>query len=246
MWKKIGIGILLLLILIAGAGYYLFSHLDSLIEAAIEKYGSEATQTSVQVGGVSLSLTSGSGSISNLTVANPPGYSGTSALSLGSIAMQLDTGSLPGNGPIVIDEVAITQPQITYEVRGLDRGSNLVALQDNIQSFTSSGGTAQPPTQSGPPARKEIIRDLTITGGLVSVRAELLNGRGLTVPLPPIHLINLGGEGGATPAQIGVQVLSTMTRAAARTGEAALRSRLDDLGAVPSKAGGLLHGLFGT
>ena len=45
MWKKIAAGIVILLILAAGIGYYLLTNLDGFIKSAIEKYGSAATQT---------------------------------------------------------------------------------------------------------------------------------------------------------------------------------------------------------
>ena len=245
MWKKIAIGVVLLLILIAGAGYYLFSNLDSYIKAAIEKYGSQATQTTVNVGSVSLSLTSGAGAISGLSVASPAGYSAPAALALGSIALQLDTGTLTGNGPITVSSIALTQPRITYEVKGLGQGSNLQTIQRNVASFAGSGSAAQTPAQNGTPARKEIIRDLTITGGQVTVLAPMLAAKPLIVPLPPIHLTDLGGADGATPAQIGAQVLNIVVSKAAATGAAALTKRLGG-GMVPAQAGGLLQGLLGN
>jgi len=242
MWKKIAIGIVLLLILIAGAGYYLFANLDSYIKAAIEKYGSQATQTAVTVGSVSLSLSSGSGGISGLSVANPAGYSAPAAVMLGSVALQLDTGTLAGNGPITMESVVISQPQITYEVKGLGQGSNLQTIQRNVQSFAGSG--AQTPAPNGTPARKEISRDLTVTGGQVTVLAPML-GKTLVEPLPPIHLTDLGGADGATPAQIGAQVLNIIADKAVIAGAAALTKQLGG-GVVPAQAGGLLHGLFGN
>ena len=226
----------------------MFANLDSLIKTAIETYGSEATQTAVQVGGVSLSLTSGGGAISDFTIANPAGYSAPDALTLGRIAVQLDTASLPGNGPIIIDTVTITQPQITYEVKGLGPGSNLQTIRDNVRAFAGGGAAAapaQPPAQGGQPVRREIIRDLTITGGQVTALAPMLTDKTLKVALPPLELTGLGGSTGATPAQIGAQVLDAVTRQAASTGAAALSSQLGG-GVFPAKAGGLLKGLIGN
>jgi hypothetical protein len=242
LWKKLLIGIALLLLLIGGVGYYLLSNLDSYIKAAIEKYGSQATQTAVTVGSVSLSLSSGNVSIVDLNVANPSGYSAPTALSLGSIATQIDTATLAGHGPIIVEGVTITQVRMTYEVKGLGMGSNLQTIQRNAQSFTDSGGA---PAQSGLPARKEIIRDLTITGGEVTVLAPMLSGKALVEPLPPIHLTGLGGTDGGTPAQIGAQVVNIIAERAALAGAAALTKRLG-AGVVPPQAGSLLHRLFGN
>ena len=144
MWKKLGITLAVLLLLIAGAAYYLFSNLNSLIKAAIEKYGSAATQTEVSVDSVHLSLTSGTGSISGISIGNPAGFSSNQALTLGQAAVQVDTSSIAGNGPIVIDNVTIAQPHVTYEVKGLGEGSNLQTIQHNVQAYAIGKGFSAP------------------------------------------------------------------------------------------------------
>ena len=228
MWKKLGITLAVLLLLIAGAAYYLFSNLNSLIKAAIEKYGSAATQTEVSVDSVHLSLTSGTGSISGISIGNPAGFSSNQALTLGQAAVQVDTSSIAGNGPIVIDNVTIAQPHVIYEVKGLGDGSNLQTIQHNVQAYAGGGG-AQPASQQqgGSPGRKEIIKELYVTGGQISVAAPALSGRSLTVPLPEIHLTNIGqNSGGATAAEIANQVLGAITSEATKAGSSALEQQL--------------------
>src|SRR6202000_495394 len=100
MLKKIGIGLVVLLVIIAGVSWYLYSNLDSYVKAAIEKYASDATQTAVRVDSVKISLSTGEGTITGLTVANPDGYSSAKAVSIGTILMRLDIGSVRGTGPI--------------------------------------------------------------------------------------------------------------------------------------------------
>ncbi|GLR67907.1 hypothetical protein GCM10010909_25880 [Acidocella aquatica] len=253
MWKKIGIGLIILLAIIAGAVWYLVSNLDSLIKAAIEKYGSAATQTSVTVGGVKLSLGSGAGTISGLSIGNPPGFTSPQALGVGAIMVQLDTSSLPGNGPIVVRTINIAQPQMNYEViggvslTGVSTSSNLLIIQNNVKNY--AGRVAAAPPQGGTPARKEIINDLYVTGGEVNLIATtVLHGKKVTVPLPPIHLTNIGrASGGATPAQIASQIINAVTSQAAKTGAAALTQQVKAAagGALPGNVGGTLKGLLG-
>jgi len=228
MWKKLGIALAVLLVLIAGAAYFLFANLDSLIKAAIEKYGSAATQTEVSVDSVHLSLTSGAGSISGISIGNPAGFSSNQALTLGQAAVQVDTSSIAGNGPIVIDNVTIAQPHVIYEMKGLGEGSNLQTIQHNVQAYAGGGG-AQPALQQqgGSPGRKEIIKDLYVTGGQISVAAPALSGRSLTVALPEIHLTNIGqNSGGATAAEIANQVLGAITSEATKAASSALEQQL--------------------
>jgi len=244
MWKKLGLAAAALLVIIAGVGWYLFSNLDSFIQQAIEKYGSAATQADVNVSGVQLSLNTGSGSINGLVVGNPAGFSTPHALALGGVAVQLDTASLPGTGPIIINEVTITNPQVTYEVRGLDNLSNLKVLQGNVQAYANTGAQATPQS-SGAPARTEIIRDLTITGGEIGISATALGGKALTVPLPTIHLTNIGqGHGGASPAEITREVLGAITNAATKVSATALANTLASTatGALKSGTGVLSNG----
>jgi hypothetical protein len=61
--------------------------------------------------------------------------------------------------------------------------------------------------------------------------------------LPPLHFTNLGGADGATPAQLGAQVLNIVMDKAASTGAAALAKQVG--GDALGNAGGLLKGLFG-
>ena len=58
-------GVVIVAIIIAVA-YFLYSSLDSIVAAAIEKYGSQYTGTQVRVDGVDLDLTSGKGAITDL------------------------------------------------------------------------------------------------------------------------------------------------------------------------------------
>ena len=74
--KKLLISLVVLTVIIVVGAYFLIGNLDNIVKAAIEKYGSEVTQTSVDVGGVKIGLSDGLGSISDLKVGNPKGFSG--------------------------------------------------------------------------------------------------------------------------------------------------------------------------
>jgi len=263
MWKKIGIGVVVLILIVAGAAWYLLSNLDSIVKAAIEKYGSAATQASVTVDSVKITLTSGEGTLSGVTVGNPKGYNTPSAMKFGSVTVKLDTSSVTGNGPIIIKEIDIDQPQVTYEAGG-SGGSNLQTIQSNAQAYAKSmsgGGSpggqapAQPASSSGgSPERKVIISDLYVRGGQVGVSATVLQGKSLNVPLPEIHLTNIGKSGGgATPAQVADQVLGAISDAAAKAGSSALAEQVKSAvsGAMQKGTsgaqdlGGQIKGLFG-
>ncbi len=256
MIKKIAIGLVVLLVLLAGGVWYLFSNLDSFVKSAIQTYGSQATQTTVSVGSVDISLTSGRGTISGITIGNPAGFGSGKAVSVGAVTVKIDPSSVPGSGPIVIKLVNISQPQVNYEVG--QGGSNLQTIQRNVQAYaggsgsSSSAAAASPSASSGSPQRKEIISDLTIDEGMVTASSPLLPGKQLKVPLPSIHLANLGqSSGGATAAQIGSQIVSAITEKATQAGSAAITKNLSGAalkglgGAAGGVCGGVFKGLFG-
>jgi hypothetical protein len=266
MFKKIAIGLAVLVVIVAMGGYYGWSHLDRIVRAAVEKYGTAATQTEVSLSTVNLSLTSGQGSLGGLNVGNPKGFSSNKAMSLGSIAVKIDLGSIRGSGPIVISQIIIDKPQVTYELAN-NGDSNLQTIQRNAQAYAASaagGGSGNAGTGasagaggSGTPSRKLIINDLQVNDGQVAISAAALNGKQLSVPLPNIHLTGIGkGSGGVTAAQVAQQLLSSISTEAAKAGvtelakekvEGALKALPVGAigGAAADTVGDQLKGVFG-
>ena len=73
MKRTILIGVGAVAAVAAGAVYFVFSSLDSLIKEAVETYGPEIIQAEVKLDGVELDPGSGRGELRGLTVGNPPG-----------------------------------------------------------------------------------------------------------------------------------------------------------------------------
>jgi hypothetical protein len=202
--KKLILGIaLLLFIAIGGAIYYVFSNLDAIVKMAIEKYGSEAIKTSVQVEKVRINLQEGSASISGLTIANPPGFEAPYAFSLGDISVGIDINSLTGD-VIVIREIGIAAPQIFFEINA-DKKANLDVLSKNLPT----GAEAAPEPESGTEP-KLIIRKASLTGAELQAKVVPLNNKEYQLKLPTITMNNLGGKNGAPPAKIAQQMLDQL------------------------------------
>jgi len=188
---------------------FVLSSIDSLIQEAVETYGSEITQAEVKLAEVDLDATSGKGTLRGLKVGNPTGFNTPSAFQLGAISVTLDTSTL-GSDPIVIKEIVISAPDITYEVVG--DGSNLDALQRNVEAYMAqfdSGEAAEPAEPGESP--NLVIEDLFINDGTVNVSAIFLAGESLTTPLPNIHLEDIGKEeGGASPGEIAEEIFAAI------------------------------------
>jgi uncharacterized protein involved in outer membrane biogenesis len=253
--KKLGIGLLVVIVLIAGALYYVLTNVNSIVKASVERYGSEATQASVKLDKVSLAFTEGRGALSGLRIGNPQGFATPSALVLGQIAVALDTSTVMGDGPIVIREVTIDRPEITYEVKGAT--NNLDTIRKNVSSYASSitgGASPSGAADKGNEGRKLIIENLYVRDGQIAISHTALQGQALAVPLPTIHLTNIGkDEGGATPGEVAAKVVGAITSQASQVGAEALVGKLGDVGKVVSgtaeegvsSAGKALKGLFG-
>lgn len=200
-------------VLLAAAVFYLLSNLDRFVAGAIEKYGSDATGTPVKVSSVRIQLKEGKGSISNLSVGNPGGFSTPKSLSLGNIAIALDTGSITGD-PVVIDKIMVSAPRITYEINQ-SGSANINEIKKNVDAFTRKtaaavGGKGSAGKGAGKEGKKILIRSLVVEGGEVAVQVAGLEGKPLSASLPRMELKNVGGKGGSTPSEIAGQVLKPL------------------------------------
>ena len=200
----IGLGIFLFLV--AAALFLLLSGLDRIVAAAIEKYGSEATGTKVGVSSVKIALKGGTGSIRNLSVGNPPGFSEPDAFRLEDISVAMDPGAVTGN-PVVIDQVTILSPRIAYEIDREGR-SNIEMLRKRLQGDPAQGTAGKPAAEKE--GTKVVIRRLVIDKGEIEIRVAALSGKPLSARLPRIELKNLGGRGGGSPGEIARQVLGPL------------------------------------
>jgi uncharacterized protein involved in outer membrane biogenesis len=227
MKKKIIIFIVLALILVvAGAAVYVLTNLNSIVKAAIEKYGSQATKTAVRVSSVKIKLKNGEGAVLGLKVANPSGFSSPSIITLDDITVRIEVNSVTST-PLVIDTILISGPEVFYEMK--ENGTaNVDILKKNLTP-------EEQPQKS--PREKEIrlrVRKLVFEKGKVHVRVAKLADKPYTVDLPSLELTDIGKHGGATPAEIARIMAAALAeetaKAVARTqGERLLRKGAEGL-----------------
>jgi len=220
MKRVLLIGVAAVVVIIVAAVVLLYSNLDSIVKAAIERVGSQATQTKVTLDSVKISPTSGEGSLKGFRLGNPAGFKTESAMRFGEVSVKVDVASVTSN-VIVIKEVVIGAPQVTYEI-DTQGGSNISTIQKNVDAFAKSMGTGQagaakPEATKESGGKKVVIDNLYIRDGKVSVAAAFLAGREMGASLPTIHLTNIGKDkGGATPAEVADKILSSITQAATK------------------------------
>ena len=218
-WIFIAGGVLTaLVLLVVIILFFVVSSLDSIIKAAVEKYGSEVTQVEVRLNKAKVSITSGEGTLRGLTVGNPKGFKTEHAFSLGEISVALDVSTVTQN-PIVIKEIVISAPEVTYELRS--GGSNIDVIQRNVNAYTGTAkGKAKVMDPSKDPdkeGRKLIIQHLYVKKGKVNVSATMLKGKELSAALPDIHLKDIGKEkGGADPSEVVEKLVRAISQSAGK------------------------------
>ena len=216
--------LLIVLLLLAAVLGHLF--LDGQVKRLVESIGPKITKVSVKVQRVNLILLSGTGKITGLEIGNPEGYKSPSAILTQSASLSLQPASLLSD-KIVIKSINLKSPEVTFET-DLTK-NNLSKILSNLEETT--GGSKEPgkePTQPQEPAatKKLQVDDFLITGGKLHVIVTPLGGKSATVPLPEIHLTNLGQSAeGITPAELTKAVLQALETAAAK----ASASAIDDL-----------------
>ncbi len=262
MLKKLVLTVLVLVALIAGGVYYIWSNFDMLVKVAVEKYGTAATQTTVKLGGVDIALNTGAGTLNEFSMGNPAGFSSGKSISFKKITVDADIESFQGTGPIVIRRVVIQNPVVNYEIAG-NGGSNLGTIVQNAKNYAESFGNNKKPktaTPSEPSSEKEsrkvIIEELLVEEGEVSISQpalEKVSGKPMLAKLPTIRLTNIGkARGGATAAEVAEQLFGAITKSASQIAAGQLAGKIQDTieksvkGAVDEKnVGGTIDQLKG-
>lgn len=212
---RIILGIVVLIVLVVVAmGVFL----DSAIKKGVETVGPQIAKVDVKVDGVNLSLFSGSAKVKGLTVSNPEGYKTPHAIKMGTANVAVKPGSLLSH-KVVVKLIHLEAPDVILE--GGLTGNNLRKILDNVNS--SSGAPEAPPKQQTPEdkaaAKKLQVDDVLISGAKVSVYLNDVAGVGGTMPIPDIHLTNLGqGPEGITAGDLTKRILSELTDAAIKAG----------------------------
>ncbi len=199
--------IIILMIAVAGAVYYVFYNLDAIVKAAIEEYGSDAINTEVRVEKVRTWLTEGTAVVYGLSVANPDGFSLPQAFSLGEMAVGLNLEKT-NRELIAMDVVSIVAPQVFYEINAQRQGS-LNVLKNNMDIGGESpagapagdGATAS----DASPVKLEITR-FEFKDASLHAKIAPLQDKTYDLKLPALILTDLSG----TPEQITRQVFDRL------------------------------------
>ena len=241
-----------LVLLVAAVLWFTLSRLDSIVATAIQDYGSEIAGVPVSVGSVRIQLAEGRGTITGLRVGNPPGYTAGDAFSLGEITLDIDPGSIT-RSPVVIEELTVGAPVALYEMDANGR-ANIDVIRDNVKRYaggSSASAEEESAGESGAGVRLA-VKKFRFQDGSVTADVSALHEKAKPqkLDLPALALDNIGGSEGATPAELGSEVLGAFTgsvrKAAGKVAKKeAQRLLRDQIGGETGEAAGqLLDKLF--
>ena len=235
------LGIIVVLIVILVIAGIMFA--GSLIKTGIQTIGSTVTKCDITVEDVSLSLLRGHLRIDNLVVKNPEGYKTPSAFTLTKVEVNLIPKSLLSD-KIIVKEVEIIAPEVTYEVDPLKFKSNIGAIQKNVESFLPAGDDKEKEKEKEKeekeekkeekPGKKIQIDHVLIDDGKINVSATIAGGHSLPVPLPKIEMNDIGKEKEVTSLEAAASILSKMFTGVIDAGNEAIKS----IGSGIKSAGG--------
>jgi hypothetical protein len=197
-----------LVILAVVAFFILFAQFGPIITRVVEHMGSEMTKASVTLDKTEISATSGVGAMHGLKVGNPVNFESESALKFSRVKLVVDPATLT-QPTVVIKEVLIAAPEVTYEFGG--GNSNIDVLRKNVETYVRSAGGSGEDGGGERGGKKFIIEKLSIRDGKINISATLLKGNAMTVTLPNIELKDIGkSTGGATAGEVARQLFSAL------------------------------------
>ncbi len=225
----------------------IFSNLNSIIKKGVETVGPILTKVDVRLGSAKVSPMNGNGVLEKLFVGNPEGYKTPSAIEMGQVKVAIKLGSVMSD-TIAIDEVSIQGSEITFE-GGLG-GNNLSQILKNLEGAPNDVKPTSKEKSASEGGKKFFVKDVVIEGGKIHVSVTGMGGKAATVPLPPIHLTNIGSENnGVTAAQLCKEILKPLIASSVKSGTEALAGLggdVKDLGkSTTEKAGKTVDGLKG-
>jgi uncharacterized protein involved in outer membrane biogenesis len=205
-------GLVVIVLLVAAFVVSIF-FLGGIVKSRVEAIGPQMTKGTVTLDGASVWLVPGGVQLKGVFIGNPPGYKSDVAIKMGEVSVHMNFLSALSD-KMVVGNITMKSPEITVE-GGLKK-NNLTRIQKNINDYVDSGSDSSPSPTNGPakpakPAKKYQVNELNITGARLHIISLLGTGKNITIPLPDIHLANLGsGPDGITSPEIAQKALNAL------------------------------------
>ena len=233
MIKKIGIGIVILLLIVSIGVFYVVSNLDAIVKNVVESQGSSALGVPVTVAGVAIDLKAGRAELSGFEIANPDGFSSDYAMRYGRVVADLDLASL-GTEVIKISRVEVNSVHIIAE-----QTAGKINLDQLLKNVSSSSDDTESDEEGADV--NLIIEKFTLT----QPKMDLIgfDEKDIEIEMGDVTVRNIGDpDSGAGAAEIAQQLFTpVLKKAAEEAAKTALKRKLlGEEGEAAKKLGDLL------
>ena len=212
--KKVLIGLVVVLVLIGGGVFLLFSNLDKIVETSIETAGTNTLGSQVEVGSVAMDLIGGTASIYDFSIANPAGFSNAEMVSFDELTVSINLQNTNSEN-IHINSVVARSPHVLYE--STDGNANMDVVSARFAN--EEGAESADANQIILVIDSILIED--IQGTLLSDKLP----NPVEVSLGDVNLNNLEG----TPEQLAEQIMGPVTAQVGAAAAQALVQQITDL-----------------
>lgn len=188
----------------------------------LQSFASKQFRTEVSIAEAPTSLKSGITQIINLKVANPTGFSNSTAIDGAAITVQINVQqSTPTK--IVLRKITLQRPEVFLEIK--DGQANLARIMQAIEAAHSD-------TSIAGQEFKMIVAEVLLEEGKLSVLIDSLGEVPITTPLPDSRLTNIGvEEDGISPTSFLNQLTAFIIKSTERA------TRRIDITAIASERG---------
>ena len=218
MKKILGIILVLILLMIGGAFYYI----DSILKTAVEKGGTVAVGTPTIVNSVNLGLFSGKLDMEGLTVGNPQGFETPHFLQMKKFFVAVKLNSLIKDR-VQVSAIVLDGLNINLEKKRQSRETNVQEILNHLKTLDTGKKKEPGKKETGKKSGKKITVDLLEIKNVsaVAIFAPALGEKGkVEIKVPDQTIKNIGSDNkGLTLEELSVLIVSKVLDAIAKSGQ---------------------------
>lgn len=162
------------------------------VKSTINNIAPSILGTDVKVESVAIRPFRGKVYLKGFIVGAPEGYK-NEIFNLSTFNLDFQFSSLFSD-TMVINDITIDSPVVTYELKGLN--SNIGKLMDRFATDKKK----EKEEEKEKSEKKVIIKHFKFNGGKVKIASSTLGGAALPIPLPSIELNDIGAKSGGVTA----------------------------------------------
>jgi uncharacterized protein involved in outer membrane biogenesis len=216
--------LVLIVVVIVAAAAAVFVFADRVVRSAVESAGTKTLNVPVKVGDADVSILDGTVDLRDISVANPPGFEGSTLLKLQQVNIAADAHSLLTN-EVIIKDMKLDRMEVFVEQRG---------LQNNLYDVIRPLREPHEPT-----GRSLLIDSLELTNITVHVSMAAIPGQppSADFTLDKITMADLGrNEKIDTAVLIGKILLAVAAGVAEKGGRILPKETVGEISGILDKA----------